>query len=137
MNIFDEAPSRMEETIALLRRNLEALEATKDDSPIAPTLGGVYLTFNDSLVVVTEMKYDGAGKALVIKGGHGTPARGEEPGEFYYVDEEGYYSIKQNTQELTMSLRQKLPADLATWLTEAEPSDPEERILRSLSDEKS
>ncbi len=134
MNIFDETPSRMEETIHLLRRNVESLEANKDDKPISPALGGVYLTFNDSLVVVTEVKYDGAAKALVVKGGHGTPARGEEPGEFYYVDEEGYYSIKQNTQELTMSLRQKLPADLAQWLTETEMSDPEERILRSLSD---
>ena len=133
MNIFDEQPSRMEETIAHLRKNLEALEAYKDVTPAAPVLGGVYLTFNDSLVTITEIKFDGAAKALVIKGGHGTPARGEEPGEFYYVDEEGYYNTKQNIMELTMSLRQKLPADLSQWLTEAEPSDPEERILKSLS----
>ncbi len=136
MNIFDETPSRIEEAIILLRRNLEALEGSKDVTPVAPSLGGVYLTYNDSLVIITELKYDGAGKALVVKGGHGTPARGEEAGEFYFVDEEGYYSIKQNVQELTMSLRQKLPADLSAFLTEAEPTDPEERILRSLSDEK-
>ena len=136
MNLFDETPpSRMEETIALLRRNLNALEANKDAKPIKPTLGGVYLTFNDSLVTITEMKYDGAGKALVIKGGHGTPARGEEPGELYFVDDEGYYSIQQNVMELTMSLRQQLPVDLSTWLTEAEPSDPEERLIQSLKSE--
>ena len=136
MNIFDETPpSRMEETIALLRRNIEALEANKDATPVKPTLGGVYLTFNDSLVTITEMKYDGAGKALVIKGGHGTPARGEEPGEFYYVDDEGYYNIQQNVMELTMSLRQALPVDLSAWLQEAEPSDPEERMIRSLKGE--
>ncbi len=132
MNIFDEQPSRMEEAIAHLRKNLEALEANKDATPVVPVLGGVYLTYNDSLVTITKIEFDGAGLVLVIKGGHGTPARGEAPGEFYYVDAEGYYNIKYNVTELTMSLRQKLPVDLSSWLIEAEPSDPEERILQNL-----
>ena len=104
---------RFRNAIQTLRKNLEALESCKDYEPVPPEMGGVYLTMNDSIVVITEVVFDSGAKGLVIKGGHGTPANGEAPGEFFYIDPKGYFKMRGDGAELTMSLREKLPADLA------------------------
>lgn len=126
---------RFRNALRALRKNVDALESSKDSEPVAPEVGGVYLTMNDSIVIVTEVVTDSGAKCLVVKGGHGTPANGEAPGEFYYLDPKGYFKMRGDGAELTMSLRQKLPPDLSRWLEDAEPTDPEDSLLRRLRKE--
>jgi hypothetical protein len=59
---------------------------------------------------------DGDGVALVLKGGHRkSGAKGEEPGESYYVDREGYYKTSDPGVELGMSFLRKLPLDISDY----------------------
>ena len=50
---------------------------------------------------------------MVLKGGHGVDrAKGEEPGESYYVDEDGYFKSTEPGRVTVMSLRQMIPFDI-------------------------
>ena len=92
-----------------LSKTLEVLKEHKDFKPVAPMRGCFYKTLNGSYVYCFKLDSDGDGRMAVLKGGHGISSKsGEEPGETYYVDEEGYYKSEEVGAWTLMSLVEKL-----------------------------
>jgi hypothetical protein len=95
--------------IDALSKTLEVLKEHKDFKPVAPMRGCFYKTLNGSYVYCFKLDSDGDGRMVVLKGGHDVSTKsGEEPGETYYVDEEGYYKSEEVGAWTLMSLAEKL-----------------------------
>jgi hypothetical protein len=105
--------SRISDAIEAMQDAIEALKPYEDLEAVPPVPGKLFWTFNGSVVYLTKIDSDGDGIAVVLKGGHGVDrAKGEEPGESYYVDEDGYFKSTEPGRVTLMSLRQMIPFDL-------------------------
>ncbi|MCX7664065.1 MAG: hypothetical protein N2112_00810 [Gemmataceae bacterium] len=123
--------NKIRQAIESLRETLRALEPYEASEAVPPKPGRFYETFNGSAVYILYTDSDNDGKALVLKGGHKVhSSNGEEAGETYYVDSNGYYKTNDPGAEMGMSLIRELPIDLDQLIpprTNNEPSVPSSR----------
>ena len=104
---------KISDAIEAMQESLEALRPYAEQEAVPPVADKLFWTFNGSVVYVTRLDSDVDGIAVVLKGGHGVDrAKGEEPGESYYVDEEGYFKSTEPGRVTLMSLREMIPFDL-------------------------
>jgi hypothetical protein len=105
--------SKLQQTINHLKATLEAIQPHADKEAIPPVEGRFFRTFNGSIVYCFRVDDDGDGVVVVLQGGHGlSDAMGEEPGERYFVDAEGYYKEPEPSVRTVMSLCEELDLTL-------------------------
>ena len=126
--------SKIKTTVDKLKELQETLEPLQDQDPVAPEVGSIFLTFNDSVVYIFSAEEnphydpdfdsdeDEYGErwfdAVILVGGHGIPTiGGEKPGEQYRLGASGQIlTYSDFGPELVLSLREKLPFDLSEYL---------------------
>jgi hypothetical protein len=100
----------MKQKIHKLESTLEKIRKYADDTPEIPENGCFYKTYNSSIVFVYEIDNEGEAMAVVLKGG----VQNIEPGETYWLTEEGYYKddFAYSLLGLVMALCEKIDIKL-------------------------
>lgn len=101
----------LKKAIKELEETLKIMKKYEDHIPPTPEAGCFYATFNDSIVYICRIDYDGEARALIIRGGYGS----SECGEIYWLSEEGYHRDENAGPHLVMALREKLDIKLPSF----------------------
>ncbi len=105
--------SKMSKMIKDMTKTLEILKDAKDQDIVPPEENCFFKTLNGSYVYCYKVDDDGDGNMIVLTGGHGVSSdSGEEPGETYYVNEEGYFKSDDLGAATLMSLVQAVDIKL-------------------------
>lgn len=99
----------IKKTLKKLKKAVKTLEPFKSHKPPKPELNRFYSTLNKSLVCIVERDSDdNTMKAVILKGGF----EHHEAGDYYWVNEKGFYMCGDGDASLVLSLNKKLEGEL-------------------------
>jgi hypothetical protein len=98
----------MKKEIHKIEKTLEIIKKYADHSPEIPEKNCFYKTYNSSIVFVYQVDNDGEAMAVALQGG----VQDIEPGETYWLTEEGCYKGNDISPKLVMALLKKIDIKL-------------------------